>query len=332
MTNILQSYAPFNLLLDVVEKEQQRYILQEKRKIQENGLEKRLFSGRKPLECPRFLGNANQSSYQVQVMAPIQSVSHNQVIPTVFNEGAPISYRPVSLPSQQLNLNTKIPNKPRVEDGSLMFPTHSNLMHDSFQDRAVMYKSSSNNNKVHQHMDTSILSTKVESDRNSSQEIVEKMKNKCALHFDTKSAPVGESNISTIKSKPKVKKRKQLSKKQASRSTDVKLELDMIRWQERFQELCLYKEVNGDCLVPQHYEENQQLGMWVSNQRRLQSKSKKTPLMVARIKALDSIGFVWNTKLALKGKKIIRRKRINKISDCNPSLGNISDGRGPLKN
>ena len=40
MTNILQSYAPFNLLLDVVEKEQQRYILQEKRKIQENGLEK----------------------------------------------------------------------------------------------------------------------------------------------------------------------------------------------------------------------------------------------------------------------------------------------------
>ena len=53
MTNILQSYAPFNLLLDVVEKEQQRYILQEKRKIQESGVEKVSFCSENEILKPR---------------------------------------------------------------------------------------------------------------------------------------------------------------------------------------------------------------------------------------------------------------------------------------
>lgn len=98
-------------------------------------------------------------------------------------------------------------------------------------------------------------------------------------------------------------------------AADEKMELDILRWYERYQELCQYKKEHGDCLVPQHYESNPQLGMWVSNQRRLKSKTKKTPIVMERIEALDAIGFIWNSKVALKGKKLSRRrpKRANNI-------------------
>ena len=75
-----------------------------------------------------------------------------------------------------------------------------------------------------------------------------------------------------------------------------------------------YKHEHGDCLVPQHYEDNPQLGMWVSNQRRLKSRPKKSPLVLERIKALEEVDFIWNSKVALKGqvKKRPRRPRVVK--------------------
>lgn len=88
---------------------------------------------------------------------------------------------------------------------------------------------------------------------------------------------------------------------------DEKTEQDILRWYERFNELAQYKQENGDCLVPQHYDKNPSLGMWVSNQRRLKSRSNKSALVLARMKALDEIGFCWNTKVLTKNKKILKR-------------------------
>lgn len=105
----------------------------------------------------------------------------------------------------------------------------------------------------------------------------------------------------------KVNKAKMKSRR-IENAADEKMELDILRWYERYQELCQYKEEHGDCLVPQHYESNPQLGMWVSNQRRLKSKVKKTPILLGRIEALNAIGFIWNSKVALKGKKLTRRR------------------------
>mmetsp|Transcript_6282 Transcript_6282/g.14823 ORF Transcript_6282/g.14823 Transcript_6282/m.14823 type:complete len:94 (+) Transcript_6282:412-693(+) len=34
-------------------------------------------------------------------------------------------------------------------------------------------------------------------------------------------------------------------------------------WQERFKELCEYKETHGDCRVPSDYRLSRQLGSWV---------------------------------------------------------------------
>jgi superfamily II DNA or RNA helicase len=64
-------------------------------------------------------------------------------------------------------------------------------------------------------------------------------------------------------------------------------------WEEWFGLLELYKQINGNCLVPQRQIfNNSNLGAWVSNQRT--SKEKLSP---AQINRLSNLGFVWDTLL-----------------------------------
>ena len=68
------------------------------------------------------------------------------------------------------------------------------------------------------------------------------------------------------------------------------------KWSDRFKELEDYKAKHGNCCVPKRYEENPQLGEWVSKQRVYYTQNQagqKTPLTEERIKQLDSIGFTW---------------------------------------
>lgn len=64
-------------------------------------------------------------------------------------------------------------------------------------------------------------------------------------------------------------------------------------WDERFGELIEYKELHGDCNVPEGYSKNQSLANWVSAQRCCRRKNNLTQ---NRIDKLDGIGFVWNLK------------------------------------
>ena len=69
-----------------------------------------------------------------------------------------------------------------------------------------------------------------------------------------------------------------------------------VDWETRFQQLCEYRQQNGDCLVPQKYLKNPPLGKWVHKQRcnqRVSLKSDTTKLSKERIALLDSIDFVW---------------------------------------
>lgn len=68
------------------------------------------------------------------------------------------------------------------------------------------------------------------------------------------------------------------------------------RWWTRFEELLDYNNKHGDCLVPQHYSENIELGRWVCCQRQYYKAGK---LVQERIQALEEIGFIWNAKDAL---------------------------------
>lgn len=67
-------------------------------------------------------------------------------------------------------------------------------------------------------------------------------------------------------------------------------------WNERFNELLEYKKHHGDCLVPQRYPQNPQLGVWVNKQRaeyKLFKEGKKSSMTKERIQALESVGFIW---------------------------------------
>jgi len=70
-----------------------------------------------------------------------------------------------------------------------------------------------------------------------------------------------------------------------------------VNWHQRYSELIEYKQKHGDCDVPQLYQPNRPLGLWVSTQRqnyRLMQQGKKSQITEDRITKLDEIGFVWN--------------------------------------
>jgi len=78
-------------------------------------------------------------------------------------------------------------------------------------------------------------------------------------------------------------------------------------WSMRFQELKEYKKEFGDCLVPQRYGPNPQLGTWVNNQRtqyRTFNEDGLGPMTSERVQMLEGIGFVWNVT-----KRIQKRNR-----------------------
>ena len=65
-------------------------------------------------------------------------------------------------------------------------------------------------------------------------------------------------------------------------------------WEKRFEELKDYRKKYGNCLVPQHYQQNKQLGRWVNHQRNFYKKFQKgehSTVAIERISKLKSIGF-----------------------------------------
>jgi hypothetical protein len=75
-------------------------------------------------------------------------------------------------------------------------------------------------------------------------------------------------------------------------------------WGERLRELCSYRAVHGDCMVPTSYAKNanqatNKLATWVHHQRRQYKKFKEGKpchITIERIRALEAIGFVWDPR------------------------------------
>ena len=71
------------------------------------------------------------------------------------------------------------------------------------------------------------------------------------------------------------------------------------KWQDRFEELCNFRELNGHCNVPFKYKENKKLGKWVDNQRyqyKMLAEGRKSYLTAERIECLEKIGFIWRAE------------------------------------
>jgi len=73
------------------------------------------------------------------------------------------------------------------------------------------------------------------------------------------------------------------------------------KWEETFKRLQVFKERHGHCLVPNRYQEDPQLGSWVSTQRRqykifASGSDQSTPMTAERARRLEGIGFQWSTR------------------------------------
>ena len=62
------------------------------------------------------------------------------------------------------------------------------------------------------------------------------------------------------------------------------------KWQQMFCTLRAYKEEHGDCMVPQRWRGNPQLGRWVDNQRKQYHRGK---MAEERVRRLKELGFAW---------------------------------------
>jgi len=64
-------------------------------------------------------------------------------------------------------------------------------------------------------------------------------------------------------------------------------------WHDMLDDLKEFKERHGDCIVPQKYSPNPQLGRWVYTQRRAYTRNSLTK---ERITLLNKLGFVWKLR------------------------------------
>jgi hypothetical protein len=70
-------------------------------------------------------------------------------------------------------------------------------------------------------------------------------------------------------------------------------------WEERLNEIVIFRERYGHCNVPSKYPENPQLSIWVKCQRRqhkLCSDDKRSNMTQERISKLADLGFVWTPR------------------------------------
>ena len=79
----------------------------------------------------------------------------------------------------------------------------------------------------------------------------------------------------------------------------------VVTWEERFAELCAYKERFGNTLVPVKWKENPLLGGWVSAQRYKGNQGKLNKNYEIQ---LNSIGFVWKVPCIAKPAKVSTSK------------------------
>jgi hypothetical protein len=70
-------------------------------------------------------------------------------------------------------------------------------------------------------------------------------------------------------------------------------------WEERLNELRLFRRAHGHVNIPSIYEPNQKLSTWAKCQRRqkcLLDAGKRSNMTWSRVKRLEELGFVWKVR------------------------------------
>jgi hypothetical protein len=74
------------------------------------------------------------------------------------------------------------------------------------------------------------------------------------------------------------------------------------QWNERFQDLCQFRQEYGYCCVPSHWPKNPPLAQWVKRQRyqyKIKNEGQHSTMTEDREKLLEQLGFVWDSHSAL---------------------------------
>ncbi len=125
------------------------------------------------------------------------------------------------------------------------------------------------------------------------------------------------------------KKNGKLSAERIRRLDGIEFVWDQLEaaWEEMFAALVKYKNVHGDCKVPQAWAEDRKLGRWIVNQR---VRKKNGELGEERIQRLDDHEFVWDSLEAAWEEKfasLVEYKKVHGHSNVrlywkeNPALG-----------
>eukprot|EP00980_Cylindrotheca_fusiformis_P023459 scaffold10493_cov93-Cylindrotheca_fusiformis.AAC.1 len=93
-------------------------------------------------------------------------------------------------------------------------------------------------------------------------------------------------------------------------------------WNEQFEKLLAYQEKNGHNCVPITYSEDPMLARWVKRQRyqykRYQEGDTSSAIHPARIKLLESVGFVWDAHA------VTWQEKYNELKEYVQRTGNCS--------
>jgi hypothetical protein len=93
------------------------------------------------------------------------------------------------------------------------------------------------------------------------------------------------------------------------------------KWAEHFNDLCLYRQKHGNCQIPNTYRGDLSLARWVKRQRyqyKLMIEGKSSTMTEERVKALEDIGFVWDSQRAAWGERLEELKEFRSIyMHCN---------------
>lgn len=95
-------------------------------------------------------------------------------------------------------------------------------------------------------------------------------------------------------------------------------------WQQRFDELLKFKAKHGHCNVPQKYEQNRKLAIWVNTQRSQYKKmcaGEQTHMTIERVKTLEDVGFEWSPDLYLHD---LWQKRYDELVEYKKMYGNCN--------
>eukprot|EP00980_Cylindrotheca_fusiformis_P009455 scaffold2068_cov96-Cylindrotheca_fusiformis.AAC.11 len=94
------------------------------------------------------------------------------------------------------------------------------------------------------------------------------------------------------------------SEQQQQQASDAKIKYGprhIEQWNVRFKELVEFQKAHGHCLVPMYDHHSPKLSNWVKRQRnqyRLKMEGKHSTLCDKRQKALEDLGFVWDSHAA----------------------------------